>query len=44
MDGSATLFYDGGRIADTWLPLVVPLALALVAFLIAIRRFRYHID
>ena len=44
MDGSATLIYDGGRIVDIWLPLVVPLALALVAFLIAIRRFRYHID
>jgi len=44
MEGSATLIYDGGRIADIWLPLVVLLALALVAFLIAIPRFRYHVD
>jgi ABC-2 type transport system permease protein len=44
MDGSATLIYDGGRIADIWLPLVVLLALAVVAFLIAIPRFHYQVD
>jgi len=44
MDGSATLIYDGGRIVDIWLPLVVQLALALIAFQIAIPRSRYEVD
>jgi ABC-2 type transport system permease protein len=44
MDGFTALTYEGAHLADVWIPLVVLLAMALVAFLIAIPRFRYQVD
>jgi ABC-type Na+ efflux pump permease subunit len=44
MDGFTALTYEGAHLADVWIPLVVLLGMAVVAFLIAIPRFRYQVD
>jgi ABC-2 type transport system permease protein len=41
MDGFHALIYEAGRLSDVLVPLGVLLALAIVSFGIAIRRFRY---
>jgi len=44
MDGSTTLAFKGGRLADILFPLGVLLGIALLAFIIAIPRFRFQVD
>jgi ABC-type multidrug transport system permease subunit len=44
MDGFTALTYEGAHLADILLPLAVLLGMALLAFLIAIPRFRYQVD
>jgi ABC-2 type transport system permease protein len=44
MDGFTALTYHGAHLADIWLPLVVLIGMTVVLFLIAIPRFRYHVD
>jgi ABC-2 type transport system permease protein len=44
MDGFTALTYEGARLADIWVPIGVLLGIALLAFLIAIPRFRYQVD
>jgi ABC-type multidrug transport system permease subunit len=44
MDGFTALTYHGAHLADIWLPIVVLIGLTIVFFLIAIPRFRYHVD
>jgi ABC-type multidrug transport system permease subunit len=44
MDGFTALTYEGARLGDILLPLVVLLGMTLLAFLIAIPRFRYQVD
>jgi hypothetical protein len=44
MDGFTALTYNGAHLGDVLLPLGVLLAMAVVAFIIAIPRFRYQVD
>lgn len=44
MDGFTRLTYEGGRLADIWIPLSVLAGMTVVAFLIAIPRFRYSVE
>ena len=44
MDGFTALTYNGGHLADILIPITVLLGMTLVAFLIAIPRFRYQVD
>jgi ABC-2 type transport system permease protein len=44
MDGFTALIYQGAHLADIWLSLAVLLGMTLLAFLIAIPRFRYQVD
>jgi ABC-type multidrug transport system permease subunit len=44
MDGFTALTYHGAHLGDILLPLAALLGMALVAFLIAIPRFRYQVD
>lgn len=44
MDGFTALTYEGAHLADIWVPLAVLLGMTIVAFLIAIPRFRYLVD
>jgi ABC-type transport system involved in multi-copper enzyme maturation permease subunit len=44
MDGFTRLTYEGGRLADLWLPLSILAGMTVVAFLIAIPRFRYSVE
>jgi ABC-2 type transport system permease protein len=44
MDGFTALTYEGAHLTDVWIPLVVLLGMAAVAFIIAIPRFRYQVD
>jgi ABC-type multidrug transport system permease subunit len=44
MDGFTALTYRGAHLVNVLVPLAVLLGMAVVAFLIAIPRFRYHVD
>ncbi len=44
MDGFTRLTYEGGRLADIWIPLSVLAGMTVAAFLIAIPRFRYSVE
>jgi ABC-type multidrug transport system permease subunit len=44
MDGFTALTYEEAHLADVWVPLVVLLGMTVVAFVIAIPRFRYQVD
>jgi len=44
MDGFTALTYEGAHLVDIWVPVVVLLGITVVAFLIAIPRFRYQVD
>ena len=44
MDGFTALTYQGAHLADIWVSLAVLLGMTIVAFLIAIPRFRYQVD
>jgi ABC-2 type transport system permease protein len=44
MDGFTALTYEGAHLADVWVSLAVLLGMTIVAFLIAIPRFRYQVD
>jgi ABC-type multidrug transport system permease subunit len=44
MDGFTALTYRGAHLANVLVPLAVLLGMAVVAFIIAIPRFRYHVD
>jgi ABC-type multidrug transport system permease subunit len=44
MDGFTALTYEGAHLADVWVPLVVLLGMAVVAFVVAIPRFRYQVE
>jgi len=44
MDGFTALTYRGAHLVDVLVPLAVLLGMAVVAFIIAIPRFRYHVD
>jgi len=44
MDGMTALTYEGAHLVDVWVPLAVLVGMAVVAFLIAIPRFRYQVD
>lgn len=44
MDGSTTLAFKGGRLADILFPLGGLLGIVLLAFIIAIPRFRFQVD
>lgn len=44
MDGFTRLTYEGGTLADIWIPLSVLAGMTVVAFLIAIPRFRYSFE
>ena len=44
MDGMTALTYEGAHLADVWLPLFVLVGMTVLAFLIAIPRFRYQVD
>ncbi len=44
MDGFTALTYHGAHLPDVLVPMGVLLAIAVVAFLIAIPRFRYQVD
>jgi ABC-2 type transport system permease protein len=44
MDGFTALTYEGAHLADIWLQLVVLLGMTVVAFISAIRRFRYQVE
>jgi len=44
MDGFTALTYEGAHLGDILLPLAVLLGMMVVAFVIAIPRFRYHVD
>jgi ABC-type multidrug transport system permease subunit len=44
MDGFTALTYEGAHLADVWVPLVVLLGMTVLAFVIAIPRFRYQVD
>jgi ABC-2 type transport system permease protein len=44
MDGFTALTYEGAHLADVWVPLAVLLGMTVLAFVIAIPRFRYQVD
>jgi ABC-type multidrug transport system permease subunit len=44
MDGMTALTYEGAHLADVLVPLAVLMGMAVVAFAIAIPRFRYQVD
>jgi ABC-2 type transport system permease protein len=44
MDGMTALTYEGAHLMDVWVPLVVLLGMTVLAFVIAIPRFRYQVD
>jgi ABC-type multidrug transport system permease subunit len=44
MDGFTALTYEGAHLADIWVSLAILLGMTIVAFLIAIPRFRYQVD
>jgi ABC-2 type transport system permease protein len=44
MEGFTALTYHGAHLADIWLPIVVLIGMTVVLFIIAIPRFRYHVD
>jgi ABC-type multidrug transport system permease subunit len=44
MDGFTALTYEGAHLVDIWIPLAVLLGMTIVAFLVAIPRFRYQVD
>jgi ABC-2 type transport system permease protein len=44
MDGLTALTYQDAHLGDIWLPLAVLLGMTILAFLIAIPRFRYQVD
>jgi ABC-2 type transport system permease protein len=44
MDGMTALTYEGAHLVDVWVPLVVLLGMTVLAFVIAIPRFRYQVD
>jgi ABC-type multidrug transport system permease subunit len=44
MDGFTALTYEGAHLADIWVPLAVLLGMTVLAFIIAIPRFRYQVD
>jgi ABC-type multidrug transport system permease subunit len=44
MDGFTALTYEGAHLVDIWVPVVVLLGMTIVAFFIAIPRFRYQVD
>jgi ABC-type multidrug transport system permease subunit len=44
MDGFTALTYEGAHLADVWVPLAVLLGMAVLAFVIAIPRFRYQVE
>lgn len=44
MDGFTALTYEGAHLADIWVSLAVLLGMTVIAFLIAIPRFRYQVD
>jgi ABC-type Na+ efflux pump permease subunit len=44
MDGFTALTYEGAHLADVWIPLAVLLGMTVLAFVIAIPRFRYQVD
>jgi ABC-2 family transporter protein len=44
MDGFTALTYRGAHLVDVLVPLAVLLGITVVAFIIAIPRFRYHVD
>ncbi len=44
MDGFTALTYNGAHLVDILIPLAVLLGMTVVAFLIAIPRFRYQVD
>jgi ABC-2 type transport system permease protein len=43
MDGFTALTYEGAHLADVWVPLVVLMGMTVLAFIIAIPRFRYQV-
>jgi ABC-2 type transport system permease protein len=44
MDGFTALTYEGAHLTDVWVPLVVLLGMTVLAFIIAIPRFRYQVE
>jgi ABC-2 type transport system permease protein len=44
MDGFTALTYEGAHLADVLVPLAVLLGMTVLAFVIAIPRFRYQVD
>jgi ABC-2 type transport system permease protein len=44
MDGFTALTYHNAHLVDIWLPLVVLIGMTVVLFIIAVPRFRYHVD
>jgi ABC-type multidrug transport system permease subunit len=44
MQGFTALTYNGAHLADIWISLAVLLGMTVLAFIIAIPRFRYHVD
>jgi ABC-type multidrug transport system permease subunit len=44
MDGFTALTYESAHLVDIWIPLAVLLGMTIVAFLVAIPRFRYQVD
>jgi ABC-2 type transport system permease protein len=44
MDGFTALTYEGAHLVDVWVPLAVLLGMTLLAFVVAIPRFRYQVD
>ena len=44
MDGFTALTYEGAHLSDIWVSLAVLLGITILAFLIAIPRFRYQVD
>jgi ABC-2 type transport system permease protein len=44
MDGFTALTYQGAHLADIWVSLVVLLGMTVLAFIIAIPRFRYQVE
>jgi ABC-2 type transport system permease protein len=44
MDGFTALTYEGAHLVDVWVPLAVLLGMTVLAFIIAIPRFRYQVE
>ena len=44
MDGFTALTYRGAILTDIWVPLTILLGMTVVAFMVAIPRFRYQTD